>query len=160
MNPEQNAPLEHDQLESCKQEVERWKEQYLRLNADLENMKRRAYKDQEIMINRSMIQFFGNLLPIVDNFDRALEAATASEKETALFAGLTVIRKEFAATLERYGVREMTEVQQFDPELHEALSHVPADAQHADGTIVAVLQKGYWYNDQVLRHAKVSVATK
>lgn len=160
MKTEHEIETEQSQLAACHQEVERWKEQYMRLNADIENMKRRAYKDQEVTLSRMMSQFFSSFLTVLDNFDRAIEAATVQEQTTPLYNGLTIIRKELMTTLERYGVREMTEIKTFDPELHEALSHVPADDKHADGDIVTVLQKGYWYNDHVLRHAKVTVATK
>jgi len=169
METENNTMVESSQLESCKQELERWKELYLRLQADMENMKRRIHKEQETHINRAMEDLFTDLLPIVDNFDRALLAASdysgedlsavASAKEDQLVQGLTLIRKEFAHTLERYGVREMTEVTHFDPELHEALSQIPADNNTESGTILMVLEKGYWYKDRVLRHAKVTVAS-
>jgi molecular chaperone GrpE len=170
METEQNIVIESGQLESCKQELERWKELYLRLQADMENMKRRLHKEQETQINRAMEDLFSDLLPIVDNFDRALLAVQdyasdpatpirrSSESEGGLVQGLTLIRKEFANVLERYGVREMTEVKIFDPELHEALSQIPADGTVEPGTIVTVLEKGYWYKEQVLRHAKVTVA--
>jgi molecular chaperone GrpE len=149
---------QNGQLESCKQELERWKELYLRLQADMENMKRRLHKEQELQINRAMEDLFSDLLPIVDNFDRALSSSSEHAADNLLVQGLTLIRKEFAYVLERYGVREMTEVQIFDPELHEALSQIPADGTVEPGTIVTVLEKGYWYKDQVLRHAKVTVA--
>jgi molecular chaperone GrpE len=105
-----------------------------------------------------MEDLFSDLLPIVDNFDRALSSSSENAADNMLVQGLTLIRKEFAHILERYGVREMTEVQMFDPELHEALSQIPADGTVEPGTIVTVLEKGYWYKDQVLRHAKVTVA--
>lgn len=146
------------QLESCKQELNRWKELYLRLQADMENMKRRLQKEQEMQINRAISDLFSDLLPIVDNFDRALSSSQEHSADDPLIQGLTLIRKEFAQVLERYGVREMTEVQHFDPELHEALSQIPGDGAVESGTIVTVLEKGYWYKDQVLRHAKVTVA--
>jgi molecular chaperone GrpE len=157
METENGITIEQGQLEECRQEVQRWKDLYARLNADIENIKRRAHKDQEFSVNRSLMQVFGGLLPIIDNFDRALAASGAELHTTSLYQGLLLIRKEFAAVLERYGVREMTETAQFDPELHEALSQVPADAHTTSGTIVTVLEKGYWYKDQVLRHAKVTV---
>jgi molecular chaperone GrpE len=182
METENNSVIESGQLENCKQELERWKELYLRLQADMENMKRRLHKEQELQINRAMQDLFSDLLPIVDNFDRALLASSDYpadwsppvrrssacppelaerrwESEGGLVQGLILIRKEFAHVLERYGVREMTEVKIFDPELHEALSQIPADGTVEAGAIVTVLEKGYWYKDQVLRHAKVTVAS-
>lgn len=162
METENGIPVtevEQTQLQTCQQEVERWRESYLRLNADMENMKRRMHREQEMQINRVMGDLFSDLLMIIDNFDRALQASREdSAEEDPLLQGLTLIRKEFAQVLERYGVREMTEVTLFDPELHEALSQIPADGVTEPGTILTVLEKGYWYKDQVLRHAKVTVA--
>jgi molecular chaperone GrpE len=122
METDNGITLEQNQLQECQQDLQRWKDLYARLSADLENMKRRAYKDQELSINRTMMQIFGDLLPIVDNFDRALLSSTGEVQETSLYKGLGFIRKEFTAVLERHGVREMTEIALFDPELHEALS--------------------------------------
>ena len=158
METENGTMAENSQLQACQQEVERWKDLYLRLNADMENMKRRMHKDQEMQSNRVMGDLFNDLLPIVDNFDRALQASDADPAQDPLMHGLMLIRKEFAQVLERYGVREMTEIQMFDPELHEAVSQLPADDLTPSGTILTVLEKGYWYKDQVLRYAKVTVA--
>jgi molecular chaperone GrpE len=159
METENGMPVaDTTQLQSCQQELERSKESYLRLQADVENMKRRMYREQEQQVNRTMADLFTDLLPVVDNFDRALHASRETHANDALLQGLMLIRKEFAQVLERYGVREMTEVKTFDPELHEALSQIAAENSET-GTIITVLEKGYWYKDQVLRHAKVVVAS-
>lgn len=158
METENGTIVDNNQLQSCQQELERWKELYVRLNADIENIKRRMHKDQEAHAHRVMVDIFTDLLPIVDNFDRALQASVSYPAQDPLLQGLTLIRKEFAQVLEGYGVREMTEVQMFDPELHEAVSQVSADDVTPSGTILTLLEKGYWYNDTVLRHAKVTVA--
>lgn len=157
METENNTVVDN-QLQSCQQELERWKDLYMRLNADIENMKRRMHRDQEAQENRVMIDILSDLLPIVDNFDRALQASSTYPADDPLVQGLSLIRKEFAQVLERYGVREMTEVQTFDPELHEAVSQMATDGSAESGAILAVLEKGYWYKNQILRHAKVSVA--
>ena len=158
METENGTIVDNNQLQTCQQELERWKELYLRLNADIENMKRRIHKDQEVQEHRVMVDIFTDLLPVVDNFDRALQASSSYSPQDPLLQGLTLIRKEFGQVLERYGVREMTEVQTFDPELHEAVSQVPADDATPSGTILAVLEKGYLYKNTVLRYAKVTVA--
>jgi molecular chaperone GrpE len=144
-------------LVECQEEVHRWKENFLRVNADLENIKRRSFKEQEQMIARISIQIFGDLLLVIDNFDRALNAASTGDNHDPLYTGLLLIRKELNAMLERYGVRPITQMEHFDPELHEAVTQTE-DAQKQSGVIIAVLQKGYFYKDQVLRHAKVTVA--
>lgn len=154
----ENSSVVDTQLQACQQELERWKDLYMRLNADMENMKRRMHKEQDTQENRVMTDILSNLLPVIDNFDRALQASHTYPTNDPLLQGLILIRKEFAQILEQYKVREMTEVQVFDPELHEAVSQMATDGSVASGAILTVLEKGYWYKDQVLRHAKVSVA--
>ncbi len=157
METENGTVAENSQLQSCQQELERWKELYLRLNAEIDNMKRRMLKDQEVQSHRVMADLLSDFLPVIDNFDRALQASNTQSTQDSLKQGLMLIRKDFAQVLERYGVREMTEVKVFDPEFHEAISQIAAEKSES-GTILEVLEKGYWYKDQVLRHAKVTVA--
>lgn len=158
METENGTPVaDSTQLQSCQQELDRCKESYLRLQADIENIKRRMYKEQEQQVKRTMADLFTDLLPVADNFDRALHASKETHANDTLLQGLMLIRKEFAQVLERHGVREMTEVKVFDPELHEALSHIEAENTES-GSVISVLEKGYWYKDQVLRYAKVVVA--
>jgi molecular chaperone GrpE len=144
-------------LQACEQEVIRWKEQCLRISADMENMKRRAVREQEQTVNRTLMHVFSELLPIIDNFDRALASVQSADQHSPLYFGLILIRKELAGVLEGQEVRPMPESTEFDPEMQEAIAQVP-DTNRPSGSIVAVLEKGYFYKNQVLRHAKVTVA--
>jgi molecular chaperone GrpE len=155
------ADMDADEaLKQCEQEVAAWKDKYLRVNADIENMRRRMYKDQEQAVWRAQAEIFTPLLAVMDNFDRAQDemAKLGTNAEfQAVLNGISLIRKELVALFERFGVQEITQITQFDPGLHEALVSVETP-DHTPGDIVQVLQKGYMHKGQVLRVAKVSVA--
>lgn len=153
------SEVEKKELIACQQEMAVWKERYMRMSADLENMRRRMAKDHEVSLIAAQSDIFSDLLAVVDNFDRALADQKIITDETCKnwVEGVALIRKELASILASYGVEEITEVYTFDPEIHEALAHVESE-DHESGDIVEVLQKGYRFKGRVLRHAKVTVA--
>lgn len=147
------------ELVACQRESALWKERYLRVNADLENMQRRLAKDREASLLAAQSDIFGSLLAVIDNFDRALadQRVLAEPAFKSWVDGIVMVRKELAGILASYGVEEITQVQTFDPELHEALAQVDVPDKES-GAIVDVLQKGYRFKGRVLRHTKVAVA--
>jgi molecular chaperone GrpE len=144
------------QLQACQQELAGLKDKFVRVSADLQNFQARITKERALWSQEAQIAVFKELLPIVDNFERALtEPALANEKNS--LAGLVLISKSLNKMLHHFGVREIDCTGTFDPQRHEALMHVN-DSQKKPGEIVAVLQKGYQVNDVIIRPAKVSVA--
>lgn len=154
-----SSSKDNQELIACQQEVAVWKDRYLRINADLENMRRRMAKDHEASLIAAQSDIFSDLLAIVDNFDRALADQNMQDNSAckSWFEGIALIRNQLANLLSSYGVEEITQIQTFDPELHEALAQVQT-ADYASGDIVQVLQKGYMFKNRVLRHAKVTVS--
>ncbi len=146
---ENNSESLQKQLEACSKEQAEWKERALRLSADLENYKRRMEKEQGHWMQRAQATLLEGLLPIVDNFDRAVAHAQDNE-------GISMIHNELQAYLEKAGVKEVA-CDQFDPTYHEALMQIESEDKES-GQIVEVLQKGYQLGEHVLRPAKVSVA--
>jgi len=148
-----------DQLDQCRQEVEEWRERYARAGADLENYRKRAAKDMAVCTVLAQSRLFGELLPIVDNFDRALaqEADGAPGELRAWCDGVRMIRESLAKLLQSHGVKEMDTYEIFDPCYHEAVAQVESD-EHESGAIVEVVQKGYLFDGNVLRPAQVTVA--
>ena len=145
-----------DSLESMKKELaeclitqNEWKERALRATADLENARRRMEKDQSLWLYRSQSHLLSQLLPIIDNFDRAMAHVGDNE-------GLIMIHAAFHDFLKNNGVKEVS-YETFNPVFHEAVMQVES-AEHTPGTIVTIFEKGYMLQDQVLRPAKVSVA--
>ena len=113
-------------------------------------------------IERARREVLAELLDVVDNLDRAIEAAKSSsapDRIDTLLQGVEMVRQQFLAKLEGFGVKRIeSEGQPFDPSLHEAISAVPASTPAQDGTIVGVIRHGYRIGDDVLRPASVAVA--
>lgn len=113
-------------------------------------------------IERGRREILADLLDVVDNLDRALDAArgnTSPDKFESVIQGVDLVRRQFLSKLEGFGVKRIeSEGQPFDPLLHEAVSAVPAATPDADGTVVGVIRHGYRIGDEVLRPASVAVA--
>ncbi|MCB8984662.1 MAG: nucleotide exchange factor GrpE [Ardenticatenaceae bacterium] len=132
---------------------EDWHEKYLRQAAEFENSKKRLEQRYATEAQQNQEKLLRDMLPLADNLDRAL-----SHQEGPDDAGLALIRKAFLATLADYGVKPIVaEGRPFDPELHEAVGVLPAP-RTASGTVIAVEQTGYTYQDKLLRPARVLVA--
>jgi molecular chaperone GrpE len=150
---------QHEQaLNACQTELSDCKENYKRLSADFQNFKKRLQKEQSSLQHMLQADVLLKILPVIDNFDRALQERPEQEAGCkAWLEGFELIRKELYAVLEYYGVKEIESTDEFNPEYHEAVMQVESD-NHEPGDIVEVLQKGYMIGDRVLRPAKVSVA--
>lgn len=142
---------EQSELEKITQERDEWKDKCLRLAADFENFKKRSSKDRAHWQQLITGKVLTDVLTVVDNVERALAASDQPAE------ALTVMHKQLMDVLKLYNVREIVEVEIFDPSLHEAVAHV-ASAEYESGAIIEVLQKGYRVGDTILRVAKVAVA--
>ena len=141
-------------------EAERKRDEYLELarrtQADFENYRKRTAKDVAAAGTRAKLGLVRDLLPVVDNLERAL--ASAEESEQHLAHGVRLVHSELVAVLQRNGVEPFDPSgEPFDPEVHEALSTQPADGADP-GTVVGVMEKGYKLNGTVLRPARVVVS--
>ena len=126
-----------------------------RVAADFDNYRKRAQRDQESLVARAGERLVKELLPVLDDLERALEAANAHEG-AKLEEGVALVHRALRAALEREGLHEISTDGQFDPHRHEALLSQPSDAD--EGFVIQVLQKGYSLGDKVLRPARVVVA--
>lgn len=145
-------------LEEKTREVEATHDRYLRALAELDNTRKRAQREREEYIRFANESLLRELLPVLDNFDRAIQAARASGEAEAVVSGVELIQRELLRVLEKFGVTPFSSVgQPFDPERHEAVARVPA----GDGpamVVVAETLRGYLLNGRVLRPAMVTVA--
>ena len=145
------------ELEDAKALAENNKEKYTRLLADFDNMRSRNDKENAKMFDYGASDVLEKLLPIIDNLERALETVKEEEKNP-FEEGVEMIYKQLMETLKKIGVEPMDPVgKEFDPNFHNAVMHVE-DEELGENVVVEVLQKGYMYNDTVLRHAMVKVA--
>ena len=140
-------------LITCEQQKEEWKNNFLRTAADFENFKKRTEKEKSQWMWQAQASVLGDLLSVVDNFERAFQTG----KENTIQTGFELIYKELQKLLEKYGITQIVETNNFDPNLHEAVTQVESP-NHKPEEIVQILQKGYMFKGHVLRPAKVSVA--
>ncbi len=159
MADEAPTPTNDTELEERLAEVEREREEYLndlkRVAADFENYRKRVARDQEGLVARAHERLVKELLPVLDDLARALEAA-AQHEEAKLEEGVRLVHRELVEALAREGLVEVETDGQFDPHVHEALVSQPSEQE--DGSVIEVLQKGYRLGDRVLRPARVVVS--
>ncbi|HEY2937280.1 MAG TPA: nucleotide exchange factor GrpE [Gaiellaceae bacterium] len=152
--------VETPSLEERLAEAEARAEEYLslaqRTQADFENYRKRAVRDQESLVARAHERVVKELLPILDDLERALEAAGGHE-EAKLEDGVRLVHRALADLLAREGLAEIATDGAFDPHVHEALLAQPAEDAEP-GHVLQVLQKGYRLGDKVVRPARVIVA--
>lgn len=150
-----------DELEQVRGELAEIRDRWIRLNADFENFRRRTLKEREEAYQFGHQALAKDLLPAVDNLERAIEAARKSGvgELGSLLQGLELVQREFESVLARHGVTEVESLgTPFDPSVHEALAQVP-DASVAPSTVVQVYQRGYRLRDRLLRPAQVVVSS-
>lgn len=147
----------HDpKLEELQKEIESLNEQLMRERADAANVRRRAEAEKLQMASYYKANIVQELLPIIDNFERALKNTPKDLEKNDYVKGVQSIVKQFASTLEKLGVKRISTVgEEFNPDLHEAVSHEEGDSDKEE--VVEELQSGYMIGDQVIRHAMVRV---
>ena len=131
-------------------------ESYLRLAADFDNYRKRVAREQVELTRRANERLLNELLPVLDDLERALEAA-AEHEEAKLEEGVRLVHRSLLDVLRKEGVEEIETGGAFDPHVHEALLAQPGEGA-AEGSVLQVLQKGYRLGDKVLRPARVIVA--
>lgn len=137
--------------ERCQAEISLWKDQCKRISAEFENFKKRTERDQLRWVELSKEKILKELLPFVDDFERALK------QEKSDNFGIQMMHQSFLKFLAKNGVIQMQSYDEFDPELHEAVMQVDSP-NHKSGQIVEVFAQGFLIQDRVLRPAQVSVA--
>jgi molecular chaperone GrpE len=147
--------VDDDPLAAAEAKAQEHLDDLKRLAAEFENYKKRAAREQAALSARATERLVKELLPIVDDLERALEAAEQHE-EAKLEDGVRLVHRQLASVLEREGLAEIEADGRFDPHVHEALLSQPSEAE--EGSVIEVLQKGYRLGDRVIRPARVVVA--
>lgn len=146
------------ELADEKLKVEKEKKEYLFLMAEFDNFRKRTLKEKSDIIRNANEQAMKGLLPIVDDFERGLEATKGVDDPQAIREGMEIIYNKFVKFLEQNGVKAMESTgADFNADMHEAIAMVPVDDQNLKGKVIDTPTKGYMINDKVLRHAKVAV---
>jgi molecular chaperone GrpE len=131
-----------------------------RAMADFSNYKKRAEKENSEFLKLANAALIARLLPVLDDFDRAFQTIPDKLRDLTWIDGIHLISRKMSAVLEAEGLKTIEALdKEFDPNIHEAVIHEETD-KHADGTVIAELQKGYKLNDRILRPTMVKVANK
>lgn len=152
-----NKALEIE-VEKQKALAEEANDKYKRLLAEFENARNRNEKESKRMYDIGAKEVLEKLLPVVDNFERALQAIPEEDKDRAFEQGVDKIYKQMIVTLEEIGVKPMNATgTEFNPDFHNAVMHIE-DEELEENVVAEELQKGYMYKEEVLRHSMVKVA--
>ena len=151
---------EEEIVEDEKDELAEIKDRHLRLYSEFENYRRRTAKEKLDVIATANADLVLNLLPVLDDFERAMKAMDADNDKDS-FEGINHIYKKFRKTLDGNGLTEIKagKGSTFDVELHEAISQIPAPSKKLNGKIIDVVEKGYLLKGKVIRFAKVVVGS-
>jgi len=146
------------QLEEEKAKVEKEKKEYLFLMAEFDNFRKRTVREKGDIIRNASEKVLSGLLPIVDDFERGLEAIKTTSDADTVKEGMQLIYTKLIKFLEQNGVKAIeSNGTDFNPDLHEAIAMVPVEDESQKGKVIDTPTKGYTINDKVLRHAKVAV---
>ena len=147
-----------DELTKTQEELANMKDKYLRLSAEFDNYRKRTIKEKAELILNGGEKSISSILPIVDDFERALKNMETAEDVAAVREGVELIYNKFMTVLGQNGVKVIeTKEQPLNTDFHEAIAVIPAPAEELKGKILDCVQTGYTLNDKVIRHAKVVV---
>lgn len=154
-----NEPVaEESDLEKVRAELEESRDKYLRKVAEFENFKRRNARERMDLIQTAGREVITDLLEVLDDCDRAQKQLETSEGNIALKEGVMLVFTKLRNTLLARGVKAMETLhQEFNPDLHEAITEIPAPSEEMKGKVLDEVMKGYYLNDKIIRHAKVVV---
>lgn len=152
----EEAPV--DLLEEARKEAAQNRDRWIRAVADLENFRKRSIQERSNLLKYKNEEILRDLVAVMDNMDRALKYCDPTGKPDPLAEGICMVSGMFKDILGRYGVQEIKALgEPFDPHMHEAVARVPAGANQ-NNTVVEEVEKGYMYQDRLLRPSKVVVA--
>lgn len=141
-------------------ELAELKDKYLRLYADFENFRRRTAKEKLELVSTASEGLMVALLPVVDDFERAMQSLEKTSDVAALKEGVSLIFHKLTKTLESKGLKPMqSKGEPFNADLHESVTQFPAPSEDLKGKVIDEVEKGYYLNDKVVRFAKVVVGS-
>lgn len=156
--PETGVDVVQQQLEQAIEERQKIQEQYLRTLAEMDNLRKRTAREKEDMGKFANENILRELLPVVDNLERAIEHVDKSQNVDGLLEGVQMTLTQFSQVLKRFGVESIDSVgKPFDPSFHQAMGQLESE-EHPVNTVVAEMQKGYQLNERLLRPAFVMLA--
>lgn len=156
---EENEPETiEQQLDKANNKIAELEDKYLRQAAEFDNYRKRTLKEKAELIKNGGERAIESILPILDDFERALANMAKDENAQEILTGIELIYNKFISILKQNGLQKIeTEGQNFDTDYHEAIAMVPTPDEALKGKVLDCIQTGYMLNDKVIRHAKVAV---
>ena len=146
------------ELEKLKKEIQTLQEKYLRQVAEFDNFRKRTAREKVELMQTAGKDVIISLLPVIDDMDRAEKQMEGSQDVDLIKQGIHLIFQKFRNILQAKGLKQMQTIgEDFNPDLHEAITEIPAPSPDLKGKVVDELEKGYYLNDKILRFAKVVV---
>lgn len=158
----ETEPIAGDQTATTqlRAELDAANDKYLRLYAEFDNYKRRIAKERIELMQSAGKEVIANLLPVLDDLDRALKAFETATEVAPVQEGVSLVAQKLKTILTNQGLKEMESIgKPFDADLQEAITNVPAPSDDLKGKVIDEIEKGYFLHDKVLRHAKVVVGS-
>src|SRR4030095_5369575 len=146
------------EMKDLKQKNEELHDKYVRIYAEFENYKKRTQKERIEFFRTAGIDVITSLLPILDDFDRAMKQMENSKDINAIKEGEKLIHQKLTGIMESKGLKRMKSIGEvFNPEFHDAVTEIPVNDEQMKGKVVEEIEPGYFLNDKIIRHAKVVV---
>lgn len=146
--------------EKLKAEVAEWQNKHLRLYAEFDNFKRRTSKERLELLQIAGKDVIVDLLPVLDDFERAQKSMETATDIDAVKEGVKLVHQKLKSTLSNKGLKEMeAKGKEFDADVHEGITNIPAPSDDLKGKVIDELEKGYYLNDKVIRFAKVIIGS-
>lgn len=147
-----------EQLEKAEMDLVDLKDRHIRLQAEFDNYRKRTLKERMELVKTANESLLISILPVIDDFDRANQILQTVDEESHVKEGVKLIYTKFQEFLKQNGIKEIVSKEQdFNTDLHEAITKIPAPTEELKGKIVDVVQKGYYLNDKVIRFSKVVI---
>ncbi|MDX2415774.1 MAG: nucleotide exchange factor GrpE [Bacteroidales bacterium] len=155
---EEKTDTRSQKKESLEEKLTEAQDKYLRLSAEFDNYRKRTLKEKMDLTKSAGESILSNILPVMDDFDRALQLMDSASDCKSMKDGIDLIYNKFQEFLKSNGIKEIESLNvKFDTDLHEAITKIPAPEKKLKGKVVDVIQKGYYLNDKIIRYAKVVV---
>ena len=140
------------------EKIAEFQNKYIRLSADFDNYRKRTLKEKVDLIKSANAEILLNLLPVMDDFDRALKSMEDTKGCKEIKDGIDLIYSKFGEFLKSSGVKEIDAMhKKFDTDIHEAITKIPAPEKKLKGKVLDVIQKGYYLNEKIIRYPKVVI---
>lgn len=157
-NTQENNEEQPNELDAAKAKIAELSDKYLRQVAEFDNYRKRTMKEKAELIKNGGERVMESILPVLDDFERALANMGKDESAKEILTGIELIHNKFIGILKQNGLQKIeTENADFNTDYHEAIAMVPAPTPELKGKVIDCVQTGYMLNDKVLRHAKVAV---